>query len=291
MAIAAPQPLSLTTLLTLGRVSNLPTVWSNVLAGTVLAGGSWQSGRTGTVLVAMSLFYIGGMYLNDYFDRTTDARERPGRPIPAGNILPTVVAAIGSGLLAAGVAVLATTGLAAALCGGVLAALIVAYDLFHKGNPLSPVMMGACRTFVYVGAAASATGEVRANVVIAGLALLAYVAGLTYAARQEALDRVGNLWPLAMLSAPAVLALPALGQGPLAAAIYLGLIGWTGFAIYLLARRPMSGAVPRAVGALIAGISLVDAALMVSAGAVVAPALAVIAFVATVVLQKYIAGT
>jgi len=46
-------------------VSNLPTVWTNVLAGTVLAGGAWQSGRMGIVLIAMSLMYVGGMYLND----------------------------------------------------------------------------------------------------------------------------------------------------------------------------------------------------------------------------------
>ncbi len=74
---------SLATLLKLGRVSNLPTVWTNVLAGTVLAAGTVQSWRTGLVLLAMSLFYVGGMYLNDYFDRAIDARERPQRPIPA----------------------------------------------------------------------------------------------------------------------------------------------------------------------------------------------------------------
>ena len=86
MTVAATQGLSFATLLKLGRVSNLPTVWTNVLAGTVLAGGDWRSGRIGFVLIAMSLFYIGGMYLNDYFDRAVDARERPTRPIPAGDI-------------------------------------------------------------------------------------------------------------------------------------------------------------------------------------------------------------
>ena len=34
---AAPMP-SLSTLLRLGRISNLPTVWTNVLAGSVIAG-------------------------------------------------------------------------------------------------------------------------------------------------------------------------------------------------------------------------------------------------------------
>jgi hypothetical protein len=38
------------------------------------------------LLVAMSLFYTGGMYLNDAFDREFDARSRPERPIPAGQV-------------------------------------------------------------------------------------------------------------------------------------------------------------------------------------------------------------
>jgi len=291
MAMTVQRPLSLTALLTLGRVSNLPTVWTNVLTGVVLAGGAWNGGRTGIVLVAMSLFYVGGMYLNDYFDRGIDARERPGRPIPAGDVAAPLVATIGFGLLAAGVALLATTGLAAAICGLALAALIVAYDLSHKGNPVAPVMMGACRMLVYLGAAVATTGSIPEFVGIASLALLAYIAGLTYAARQESLDRVGNLWPLAVLSAPMIVALPAVAQGPLSAAIYIALIGWTTGAVYLLARRPAPGAVSRAVAALIAGVSLVDAALIASAGASAPALLALAGFVATVLLQRYISGT
>ncbi len=290
MAMTAPRPLSLSVLLTLGRVSNLPTVWTNVLAGTVLAGGTWQSGRIGVVLAAMSLLYLGGMYLNDYFDRAIDARERPGRPIPAGDIAADLVAAIGFGLLAAGVASLATLGMTAAATGLALAVLIVAYDRFHKANPAAPVLMGACRMLVYLGAAA-ATTDMPAMVVIAALALLAYVAGLTYAARQESLDRVGNLWPLAVLSAPMLLALPAVTLGPLSAAIYLALVGWTALAIHRLAMRSAPGAVSRAVGALIAGISLVDAALIASVGALVPAFVAVVGFAVTVMLQRHIAGT
>src|SRR5262249_10189704 len=229
MAIAARRVLSLSTLLTLGRVSNLPTVWTNVVAGTVLAGGAWQSGRVAAVLVAASLLYLGGMYLNDYFDRAVDARERPGRPIPAGDVSAGMVAAIGSGLLATGVAVLMPTGFAATVIGLALVGLIVAYDRFHKGNPVSPVMMGACRMLVYFAGGVAVTGDVPGPVVSAGLALLAYVAGLTYAARQESLDRVGNLWPLLVLSAPMFLAMPALAGGFSAVAVYLMLIGWTAF--------------------------------------------------------------
>jgi 4-hydroxybenzoate polyprenyltransferase len=288
MAAAAVSPV---TLLRLGRVSNLPTVWTNVLAATVLAGGAWQNARTGLVLIAMSLFYVGGMYLNDYFDRAIDARERPGRPIPAGDIAANAVAAAGFGMLCAGLVLLAATGVLAAVMGLVLAALIVAYNLFHKGVALSPITMGLCRAFVYFGAAAAVAGQVSSPVLFAGFALTAYVAGLTYAARQESLDRVGNLWPLVLLAAPMVLALPALREGAGAILIVLGLIGWSAYAVYLLAKRPMPGAVPRAVGALIAGISLVDAAFLAGIGAIMPAFIAVVGFVATMALQRYIAGT
>lgn len=291
MAVASQQAVSPRALLRLGRVSNLPTVWTNVLAATVLAGGAWQNARTGLVLLAMSLFYVGGMYLNDYFDRTIDARERPDRPIPAGDISANAVAAAGFGMLGAGIVLLAATGIAAAVMGLILAALIVAYNLFHKGVALSPVTMGLCRAFVYFGAAAAVSGVVSFPVALVGFALTAYVAGLTYAARQENLDRVGNLWPLVLLCAPMVLALLALQQDAGAIIIYLALLGWTAYAVYLLAKRPMPGAVPRAVGALIAGISLVDATFLAGIGAIMPAFVAVAGFVATMLLQRYIAGT
>ena len=114
MAIATRQSLALETLLKLGRVSNLPTVWTNVLTGTVLGGGSPWSGRTSIVALAMSLFYVGGMFLNDYCDRNVDARERPRRPIPAGEISERMVAAIACALLVAWMALIAMFGIAAA---------------------------------------------------------------------------------------------------------------------------------------------------------------------------------
>ena len=131
----------------------------------------------------------------------------------------------------------------------------------------------------------------RAAVAIAALAVLAYVAGITYAARQESLDRVDKLWPLLALMAPLLLAVTALGQGLLAALVYLALVGCASYAVYLLAARPSPGAVSRAVGILIAGISLVDAALLAGAGAIAAALLAMLGFPATLLLQRFIPGT
>src|SRR5262249_13777384 len=118
-----------------------------------------------------------------------------------------------------------------------------------------------------------------------------FVAGISYAAWQERLDRPSNLWPLALLAPPLFLTWPALGQGVVAAAIYIALAASTAFAINLLAKRPRADAVPRAVGLLIAAISLVDAAFLVGIGAVVPALIAVAGFALTLVLQKYITGT
>jgi hypothetical protein len=65
--------------LLLGRVSNLPTVWTNTLAGAALAGTDVGVGRLTFLALAFSLLYTGGMYLNDAFDRDSDRRERPER--------------------------------------------------------------------------------------------------------------------------------------------------------------------------------------------------------------------
>jgi 4-hydroxybenzoate polyprenyltransferase len=291
MAVAAVTTRSLTALARLGRVSNLPTVWTNVLAATVLAGGEWRNLRTGVVLVAMSLFYVGGMYLNDYFDRAIDARERPTRPIPAGDLAAGTVAAIGFALLAGGVVSMAVLGQATLPAGLALALAVVGYDVWHKGNPAGPVVMGLCRALVYVGAAAAAVGGVRPVVTVTALAMLAYVAGITYAAQQESYDRIGNLWPLAALAAPAVVALAIATDGALAIAAVSLLAAWTAAAVHLLMRRPVAGSVSRAVSWLIAGISLADAALVAGTGAVAAAALAVLGCAATLVAQRWVAGT
>jgi 4-hydroxybenzoate polyprenyltransferase len=261
VSATAIRVVSATTLLRLGRVSNLPTVWTNVLAATALAGGDPWAPRTGIALAAMTLFYVGGMYLNDAFDRDIDTRERPSRPIPAGEISAPAVLSAGFAMLAVGIGLMSLFGLASGLAGLGLAAAIVLYDLHHKGNPFSPVVMGLCRALVYVGAALVASAAVSGAVLLGAVALFAHVVGLTYAAKQESLDRIGRLWPLAVLVVPLVAALPALAAGALGITAWLALAAADVLAVTLLIKRARPGAVPHAVGALIAAISLVDAVL------------------------------
>ena len=61
----------LRTLLLLGRISNLPTVWSNCLAGWILGGGGTAL-RLALLCLGASCLYIAGMFLNDAFDAEFD---------------------------------------------------------------------------------------------------------------------------------------------------------------------------------------------------------------------------
>jgi len=285
--------------LRLGRVSNLPTVWSNVLVGTVLAGGQPWRPATFIVMLAVSLLYVGGMYLNDAFDRDIDALERPTRPIPAGLVAANTVFAAGFGMLLAGIMVATMaavmTGLDAAwrpvLASAALAAAIVFYDWNHKDNALSPFFMGLCRVLAYRTAGYAAISDPASSVYWAALVSLCYLIGLTYIAKQEAHDRIGNLWPLVFLAAPLFYALAAADRAPLAVALVAAaLLAWILRSLSFLRRR-RQGDVPRAVVTLIAGISLVDALFLASAGAWLATAAAIVCFIATLLTQRWVSGT
>ncbi len=175
--------------LELGRVSNLPTVWTNVAAGAVLAGGAADARHLLPVVVALSAFYAGGMYLNDAFDAGIDRRERPERPIPSGRITVQRVLAIGFALVAGGLVMLLAAGalgsgrLSVGLSGLALAGAIVLYDLWHKGNRLSPLLMATCRSLVYVNAALATGGHLGPALWVGAVLLFVYVALLTRLAK------------------------------------------------------------------------------------------------------------
>jgi 4-hydroxybenzoate polyprenyltransferase len=280
----------LRTALRLGRVSNLPTVWTNTLAGAVLAGAAGYGAQFALMLLAFSLFYTGGMFLNDAFDARFDAQRRPERPIPSGEIGARAVFAWGYGMLAAGIAVLAWIGVAPAIAGLTLATAITFYDWHHKQNLFGPVVMGLCRVLVYLGAGLCITLALPDRLWIGAGLMWCYLIGLTYVAKQENLDRVENLWPLLLLAAPVAGGAWLVAAQPVAGIFWLLFTAWMLAALWFLRRRA-KGDVPRAVVSLIAGISLLDALLIAAAGAPALAAPALAGFGVTLFFQRYIAGT
>jgi hypothetical protein len=289
---------ALSVALRLGRISNLPTVWTNTLVGVTLAGSGSFDVRVPVLLVALSLFYVGGMFLNDAFDREFDARTRPDRPIPAGQVTAGTVFGSGFGMLGAGVLLLVVVGYAfaggtgwrAPASGLLLAAAVVLYDSYHKNNPLSPLLMGVCRMLVYITAALAISATLQPALVVAALVLLAYLIGLTYTAKREHLNELGSVWPLAALAVPLIYGVVLALRSPLVWPFLFLLTGWVLYALWLLRRRGR-GDVPRAVVSLIAGIPLVDAVILCGAGAVELSIVAVAAFLLTMALQRVVPGT
>ena len=283
--------------LLLGRVSNLPTVWTNMLAGMVLAGGMLDTGPALLAAVAFTLFYVGGMYLNDAFDADIDAAERPERPIPSGRVSRQTVYVAGYVMLLFGLALLAYLASAAGFgwmavwFGLGLAAAIIAYDAYHKTNPVSPLIMGLCRMLVYLAAGALVSAAIGAALWFGALASLAWLIGLTYVAKQENLGAVKNMWPLAFLAAPVIYGgTAAAAAGWLAFALVVALAVWALVCLRFVLRRG-PGDIPRAVVSLIAGISLLDAMLIATTGEATLAFVAVGAFVLTLLLQRVVPGT
>jgi 4-hydroxybenzoate polyprenyltransferase len=194
------------TLLVLGRVSNLPTVWSNCLAGWWLGGGGnfW---KLPFLLLGTSLLYTGGMFLNDAFDEEFDRRRRSERPIPSGKIPSPLVWRYGFALLGAGTLLLFFCGPVAAVAAIFLAVFILLYNFTHKFFTAAPWLMGACRFWVYVIAGASGMEGLNGWPIFCGVALALYIVGLSYVARRESFRGPIPYWPLLLLAAPVIFAL------------------------------------------------------------------------------------
>jgi 4-hydroxybenzoate polyprenyltransferase len=181
---------NLKTLLTLCRVSNLPTIWMNVVCAALLSATlpqhTFDLGAMVLVMLALSCFYMGGMSLNDIFDRHWDAQRQPYRPIPSGRITARRATTLTLGLFAAGFVFLALAPRPmGALVGLGLLAVIFLYDWLHKRHWSTVFLMASTRLGVYLVAAAALAGEVSGLVWLIGVLQLMYTLSVTVVARWE----------------------------------------------------------------------------------------------------------
>ncbi len=253
-----PSRPTLRTLLVLGRVSNLPTVWTNCLSGWLIGGGGSELTLL-LVILGASLVYVGGMYLNDAFDAVFDRQYRRERPIPAELISEILVWEIGSALLAGGGLTLAFLGWSTAGFSGLLVLTVLLYDAVHKAVALSPVIMAGCRFFLLLAAASTGEDGVTGLALWSALALAGWIVGLSYIARRESAAGPMKWWPLFALTLPLILAvLVNDGEYRLRAFLAGGvLLTWGLWCLghSFWSTQPNLG---RTVSGLLAGICLVD---------------------------------
>lgn len=286
--------MKLATALRLGRVSNLPTVWTNVLAGAALVNPDFDWFILVTSAIAISLLYIAGMFLNDVFDLEWDRKHQPVRPLVTGEANVSEVAGLGVVFMATAIVLVlfAAAGgrvVIATLGALTLIALIVLYDWKHKQWSVSPWIMGACRLMVYLTSAAI-VGAWNWQVLAAGLCLLGYIAGITYLARAEHLNALNSYWPLILLLLPPGFALYLGFDDVWSWLLVAALLVWLLKAIrYLMPGKKRK--VPQAIGALLAGIALIDTAILVGLQQYLPAYIAAGAFALCLLAQRKVAPT
>jgi len=281
----------LRTLVILGRVPNLPTVWSNCLAGWWLAGGETYANLP-FLFFSVTALYLGGMFLNDAFDVDFDRQHRPQRPIPSGAISLPAVWGWGLAWLALGAVGLIAIGKTTGTLAVVLLVCIIVYDATHKVITASPWLMGACRFWIYAIAGSTASWGVTGWPIWCGMALALYVAGLGHLARLENSRELIPYWPLALLAAPVVLAMLMDAGENRIPGIWLSLILmlWTARCVRPMFQQGQIN-VGRIVSGLLAGIVFVDWLAVAPGCPRELSALFLILFGATLGLQQFVPAT
>jgi 4-hydroxybenzoate polyprenyltransferase len=263
------------------RISNLPTVWTNVTAAWLLSGGGLEEGRLYWLILAGSLLYTGGMILNDAADVKFDREHRPERPIPSGLVSAKAAWSVGIGMLLVGAWLAFAKGWAHPLFIAGLVVCILFYDLYHKPWAGSVLVMGACRTMLIAMAGSArlidlafeeTLSPIAASfrlgfdslnylprlVVIHAVAVGIYTVALSMAARSGGRSCVRFLlWvPLLSLLSGKAVEMTLDSAKPLALVVVLA-----GFALLVINAqvRLRAGRIDAAVGLLLAGFVIADA--------------------------------
>lgn len=197
------------TLLILGRVSNLPTVWSNCLAAWMLADRSaigladrLTCSRLFLSTAGCSLLYLAGMVLNDAFDVQWDAVHRPERPIPSGRIRRGTVALVGAGLLVGGLLLLAPLS---GIWAFALAGTVLLYNAIHKHTWLGLPLMAGCRALIYPAVAVAVPmPHGWFHVTVGALVMAAWVLYISLLAKNESRSGLVARAPSRLLPLPTV---------------------------------------------------------------------------------------
>ena len=249
--------------LVLGRISNLTTVWANALCAWIL-GGAGATNDLITIIVGLSLLYIGGMYLNDYCDAGFDHKHRPERPIPSGKVKRNTVLAATILMFVSGIGLISWTNKGSFGYALVLLALILSYNLIHKHNAMIGVpLMASCRSAVYLVVGSASLEGINPFIRIAAFLMFFYVLGITLLARNESTSlRVPSI-SYVFLIIPMAGAFYIAGphyDTPFLIAFCLAAL-WIAATFYR-ARETGTFVTGKVVGPLLAGICLIDLAIL-----------------------------
>ncbi|PHX68668.1 MAG: hypothetical protein CK519_03720 [Opitutia bacterium] len=261
--------------LVLTRCSNLPTVWSNVISGWLLGMAaviqtptvvvpSALSGTLFILLLGISLLYVAGMILNDVFDYEWDCKNRPERPLPSGLISRSKAKWVGTVILLLGLALSAFSAgrffkPPIFIITSLLVVFILWYDVAHKGNPLAPVVMGACRALLpiigFMVATCHGIYELPSTVYVYAVVLGIYTYALTWVAKHELTPAKNSYWIERLLF---LIPLPLIVYGNYTYWSLGALIFYSLWIVFSNHRHPVPAGISARVADRIAAFSLLD---------------------------------
>ena len=268
------------------RAANVPTVWADVLLGAGLAAGSaaldWP---LAAVLAGISCLYLGGMAFNDAVDIAFDQSNRSTRPVASGRISPRAAMTAASALLLAGFTFIAAAEFGPTAsrwtmdAGVALVVLISLYQWTHRRSViLAACLMAACRAAIPVIAALAVSGAVPMTVWVAAAAVGIWTIGITMSGRGErggertAGSGVAWFVVAALATIPMTLLRPNGDLAGMAAGLLILLVAW----IPAVHRRYAAGEAGRAVGWAVAGVAVLDSAMLLAGGLPVFSAAAIV---------------
>lgn len=137
---------SLIPYLQLTRPANLVTALTDILAGMAIGQFLFSESAPFWLLPATVGLYGGGVVLNDVFDASLDAIERPERPIPSGKVSLKTAAIMGTVLLLSGILLSGFHTPESAFIAFLIALTTILYNRFAKHHKVAgPLVMGLCR--------------------------------------------------------------------------------------------------------------------------------------------------
>lgn len=132
------------------RLPGVFTAFADIIAGFfILRFSGLSAERLGCLphlLAASACLYLAGMAWNDLFDVEEDARLRPERPLPSGDVTMTGGYLVAAALVVVGLMLAMAAGRLSFLIAATLALCVFLYDGLLKEVPVvGPACMGACR--------------------------------------------------------------------------------------------------------------------------------------------------
>jgi len=285
------------------RVSNAPTIISNVLVGIALAIQSHNIEYSHLknpppldfikpaliVSIILLCIYFGGMILNDAFDVSLDKERRPERPIPQGIITAKTAWSTGLCLLAVSILFSLRINVETIVSTCMLSACVLLYTFLHHRMISSIVLMGVCRALVYVTAFTAFFSIFPTQLIGYCIAIAVYTGLLTCIGKSEHLNNSKNTLLLCLMYLNAIIPAFLFGSAfSLHWFVLFVFICWITLAIryFNVLRLPKQG-----MHTLLSGFCLLDCVFLATMQEYSIMIVSFICFVFTVAMHRKVSGT